>query len=188
MGLKKKIIYNQNYKNDFDTKLLSDGKKISQITRATILVPEFLYDFFLAHGSRKRSREYFNLLLKRYRYILHTDKGEFSGDFNTSYQDEGMNLKAKTISLECETWAEVKVYKQLTNWSCCKIMTYLLYLDYLGVGENIPAEFGNFVIPKEPKFFLCSKIYFNTKTWTYHRRFYYSRFDFHDSEESVLNK
>ncbi len=183
---KLKLIYDQNFQNDFNTKILSDGEKVSQVTRACILVPEFLYDFFLAHGSRKKSREYFKGLLQRYRYILYHDKAEFSGDFNTSYQDEGQNLKAKTISLECETWAEIKALKQLTNWSCCKIMTYFLYLDFLGVAENMPSEIGNFITPENAKFFLCSQIYFNTKTWTYHRRFYYRRFDFHDNVESVL--
>ncbi len=182
-----KLIYDQHFQNDFNTKILSDGEKISQITRSTILVPEFLYEFFLIHGSKKKSREYFKELLRRYRYILYHDKAEFSGDFNTSYQDEGQNLQAKTISLECETWAEIKTLKQITNWSCCKLMTYFLYLDFLGVAENMPEEFGNFITPETAKFFLCSKVYFNTKTWTYHRRFYYRRFDFHDKEESVLN-
>jgi hypothetical protein len=177
--MKQKLFYQQEFEND--TKLyVKIGKKVEKnYCQVTLMIPEAIHDFFLAKIQGRRSRKYLAELMQKYKYLLIHDKEEFERKFNLGYQKTGLDLQKVNIYADYETWAEAKQLKALSNWSCCRIFTFLVYLDWLGVEENLPKQHQDMVAPIKQRFVLYSKIYLNTKMSVYARRFYFRRFDFH---------
>lgn len=179
--MQEKLFYQQEFENDTVLRVEGLNGKAAEknYCQVTLMIPAEMYDFFLSKVQGRRSRKYLAELLIKYKFFLIHGVENFEKKFNLGYQAPYQDLKKANIYADYESWAEAKQLKALTNWSCCRIFTYLVYLDWLGIAENLPEKFISMVAPIKQKFILYSKIFFNTKMTIFARRFYFRRFDFH---------
>ena len=187
-----RAVYPNKFQNDAFLKWEEEkkGKKVKDCNKATgsVLIPEFLEEFYSARAKAFRSG-YLKFLVESYSYLLlqEYDSDEENKQWlglssrptlNTGYQQLGMDLQKHYIRVESEVWAMLKQLRNLLNQSVCKIVTFLVYLDWLGIEETIPQEIKQIVVPAKKKFILHYEAQFNTKMWHYTRRSRFKRFDF----------
>ena len=179
--MKTKTFTHENYSNDSKLKstlLEGDGEIKKFFTDGTVLIPDGLFDHYRSKVDTLGVGEYFIYLLKNYRSFLKLDPEDIERKLNLGYQIVGLELHKENIHVECEVWAELKMWKSFLNWSVCRIVTYLVQLDLAGIAEELPERFVSLVSPLLAKFFVKSKIVFSTKMSSYVRRHKIRRFDY----------
>jgi hypothetical protein len=185
--MKEKIFNKRNYTNHSNlydiTYSIKDGEVIEEnhtkYVHASLLIPEELiphFEFILKKVDKKKIIE---KLVKQGKQILLTDQEFFSQKINTLYQDENLNLQKKSFRVEASIWCELKQLRSIINWSVCRIMSFLLYLDSTGFFEILEERLLEFVAPRVEKFFQYTKIFVTSKTNQFVRKFYYRRFKYH---------
>jgi hypothetical protein len=66
----------------------------------------------------------------------------------TGYQEKNLSLKRVDFVPIAEDWAELKCLKAFFNRSMTWIFVFLLLLDDLDLGKNLPKDLAGFVVPK----------------------------------------
>jgi hypothetical protein len=189
--MKNKSVYPNQFINDALLKW-KEGVKDKKVeksnkARGTILIPQCLEEFYCSRAKELGSG-YLKYLVESYAYLL---LQEYSSDapekewlamipkqtLNMGYQETGLELQKHYVEVEANIWAMLKQIRNVLNQSVCKIVTLLVYFDWLGIEENIPLEVKQIVVPCKNKFILHYEAQINTKMFHYTRRSKLRRFD-----------
>lgn len=130
----KKFVYDSNY-----SLAVESNVKVSMESVAKFLVPAGWVAFVNTRSSEFGGmRNYFNELIRRYRFLLATDQfaPDGKGKVKDHYQEAGLNLRKIAFRPMEEDWQEFKIIKQLKNMSMCLLFMYLVKLDF----ANFPEE------------------------------------------------
>jgi hypothetical protein len=178
--MKTKYFYDENLVNSATLKIkyVKNNKTIIEknYTKANLLIPEDLKDFYLNQIKKHKTKVYLKELVKNYKSILLNgclEKYNPESKLNTAYQEKDLNLIKMSIYVEAEVWAELKQLKNFLNWSICRIVSFLVYLDWIGIVENIPREVVDMIVPEKNSFSLHYKSEFNSRFCLYRRKLYY---------------
>ncbi len=187
-----RVVYPNRFKNDAFMKWEEDfkGKKVKKFNKVTgsLLIPEFLEEFYCSR-SCAFGGNYLKFLVENYAYFLlqEYDSEEENKQWlaespnlglNMGYQKLGMDLQKHYIKVESEIWAMLKQLRNVLNQSVCKIVTFMVYLDWLGIEETIPQETKQVIVPVKRSYILHYEAQINTKMHHYTRRSRFRRFDF----------
>lgn len=190
--MKSKVVYPNKFINDalLFWKEEQKSKKVKKTNKSqgSVLIPIELDEFYSARAKFLGSG-YLKYLVESYGYLLLQEYSSDSPDkewlcmdpkpsLNMGYQKEGMELQKHYIKVESEVWATLKQFRNVLNQSVCKIVTLLVYLDWLGIEESIPLEVKNIVVPEKRSFILHYEAQINSKMGHYTRRSELKRFDF----------
>ena len=151
----------------------------TKYVHASLLIPEELISHFELILLKVDKKMFIEKLVKQGKQILLTDQEFFSKKINTLYQDENLNLQKKSFRVEAGIWCELKQLRSILNWSVCRIMSFLLYLDRTGFFDELGDRLLEFVAPKIEKFFQYTKVFTASRTKQFVRKFYYRRFKYH---------
>ena len=179
-----KLIYEHSKINDSllridweekDKKNLIQNKYI-----ASILIPKNLNSHFTNNTIHSPVGKYLKILLLKYKTLLLTNEIGLKKceKLNLGFQEKGLELQKLSFQVEAEVWAELKVLKLALNWSVCRIVSFLVYLDSVCILEDIPEDVVGIVVPKTPNYFFISRFYFNTKKPYFYRRTNFIRKDY----------
>jgi hypothetical protein len=178
--MNKKIISSPIHENDKQLRTKFKNNKIKyNKTDGTVLIPEEFIEYFKEQkGKLGGGGRYITKILKKYRYCLSHDVEDIAEQFNLAYQITGLNLQKCNVHISYETWAELKQWRAFLNCSVCKIVSFLVHLDWIGIAEELCEEHKTLVCPEFPKFFMECKAVISTKSSVYARRTRLLRFDY----------
>jgi hypothetical protein len=177
--ISRRVMSNDARLKDLDSKLVAGEvveKEKEKFVHATLLIPEHLLPYFQTVLARDKANRFIQRLLKQCKQALLVDENLFSSSVNTLYQENHQNLYKKSFYVEASVWCELKQLRLIMNWSICRIMTFLLYLDSTGFFEALPESVLDLVVPRIEIFLQYGKIFLSTKKSKFIRRFYYRRF------------
>ena len=174
-----KLITKSNYETDSVLSIKIENKVVNNNCIVSILLPKKLCPFYLQIETKPK--KYFKELIRKYKSLLLNDTIGLKEkkSINLGYQEKGQSLKKFSLEIESDVWAELKVLRFALNWSICKILSFLISLDQLGIVENFPESIGGLVVPKKTNFYFIGRFYFSTKKSIFYRRVTYKRKDFH---------
>ena len=178
-------------KNDSLLKLnlnLSSSIKVEENwVQGSLLLPEFLEEFY-SERVRIFKNKYLKYLFDSYGHLLvQCYENDFELEYlflnnhqsiNLGYQEKGLNLQKKWIRVTAEIWAKFKQLKHFLNQSVCKIVSMMVYLDWLGIVEFIPKEVRDFIVPEKQSNLFIYKSSLYSKSSYFYRRSRYRRFKF----------
>ena len=190
--MSKKLFYTRQYSNVSHLKVKmpygADGKinfykpvrhvEEHNLTRGSLLIPKELYEHYCEQVKAVKSRSYVKSLLAKYRYLLFLRPEEFETKLNVGYQKTKLDLQKVNVEVEAESWAELKQLRFCMNWSVCRIVTLLVYFDWMGIAEDLPEEIKSIIVPQQARVLQDYKAVFNTKKCIYTRKFTIRRFDY----------
>lgn len=177
--ISKRVLGNDSRLKNLDIRLVAGEvveKEKEKFVHATLLIPEDLVPYFESVLARDKANRFIQRLLKQCKQALLVDESLFSSNVNTLYQETHQNLKKKSFYVEASVWCELKQLRLIMNWSICRIMTFLLYLDSTGFFQALPDSVLDLVVPRIETFLQFSKAFLSSKKSTFIRRFYYRRF------------
>ena len=148
---------------------------------SSILIPAHLIEFWDSKTGEDEDsrRDYLHLLLKRYRFLVYNGILEKCEALMTKYQAKDQHLHKMAIRPYPEDWAELKQLKAFFNKSICYIVSFLVFLDSLGIAEFIPECLLSFGVPTKAGFRLYTKAIFSRENHFYDRQMQYRRDRFH---------
>ena len=179
-----KLIFDKSKINDALLRIEWENGDEKNIIRnhyiASILLPKELNSHFINNTTQTQVGNYLKTLLLKYKnLVLSNEIGlKKCEKLNLGFQEKGMELKKISFQVEAEVWAELKMLKLALNWSVCKIVSFLVYLDSVCILEDIPDSVVSIVVPKTPNFYFISRFYFNTKKPYFYRRTHFIRKDY----------
>jgi hypothetical protein len=179
-----KLIYDKTKINDAVLRVEweDEGKKHVILNKyiATILLPAELKFYFTNATVKTPIGKYLKILLHKYKTLLLTDEIGLKKceKLNTGFQEKGLELEKISFQVEAEVWAELKMLKLALNWSVCRIVSFLVYLDSVCLLEDLPESVAGIVVPKSPDFYFIGRFYFHTKKPTLYRRTTFIRNDY----------
>jgi hypothetical protein len=193
--MSQKLAYRRQFKNPSHLKVKmpfgADGKinfynpvrfvVEHNLTRGSLLIPAEFYEHYCERVKVVKSRAYIKSLLAKYRYLLFMEPEYFAKKLNVGYQKEHLDLQKVNVEVEAESWAELKQLRLCTNWSVCRIVSFLVQLDWMGIAEDLPEEIKSIIVPQTPMVLQRYEAVFNTKKCIYTRSFNIKRFDYYES-------
>jgi hypothetical protein len=191
--MKEKLFYRKQFSNDSYVKVKmpygADGKinfyntvryvEEHNLTRGSLLIPKSLYEHYCERVKAVKSRAYVKSLLAKYRYLLFMRPEDFEKKLNVGFQKKDLDLQKVNVEVEAESWAELKQLRLCMNWSVCRIVSLLVYFDWMGIAEDIPEKIKSIIVPDKAVVLQDYKAVFNPKKCVYTRSFNIRRYDFH---------
>ena len=104
---------------------------------------------------------------------------DFEKKLNVGFQKKDLDLQKVNVEVEAESWAELKQLRLCTNWSVCRIVSLLVYFDWMGIAEDIPEKIKSIIVPDKAVILQRYEAVFNPKKSVYTRSFNIRRYDFH---------
>ena len=179
-----KLIYDKSKINDALLRIEWENGENKNVIRnyyiASILIPIELQTHFVNSTLGTPIGKYLKCLLLKYKTLLLADDFGLRKceKLNLGFQEKGLELEKISFQVEAEVWAELKVLKLALNWSVCRIVSFLVYLDSVCILEDIPESVVGIVVPKSPDFYFIGRFYFHTKKPYFYRRTTFIRKDF----------
>lgn len=119
-------------------------------SNSTFLIPEMHLKLFQTKMEKFdwNLQVYLSYLLNKYRFLIKAGIIPKHDFLKTGYQEKELNLKRVDFVPVAEDWAELKCLKAFFNRSMTWIFVFLLLLDDLDLGKNLPKDLASFVVPK----------------------------------------